>query len=119
MNLIIKFVFFLRKIVKDSNGTNIYQIVSIRNGINLYDFNTNSKVTIMSSYLNVMCPVELLKNANGVLINGLDGNLSRKKRQIRENNKCEIVCKRLMKVAFESKLNREFERCLNDCNFEK
>ena len=110
---------FKRKIVKDSNGTNIYQIVSIRNGINLYDFNTNSKVTIMSSYLNVMCPIELLKNANGVLINGLDENFSRKKRDIRQQNNCEIVCKRLKMTVFESKLNRVFEKCLNDCHFEE
>lgn len=65
-----------REIIKDSNGKNIYQIFITIYDFNLYDFNSNSVITVYRQIMYVLTSTKLLDKANGVLIDGLNGSSS-------------------------------------------
>ena len=98
----------------------MYQIFTTGYGITLYDFNSNSKIIVSPSNLDVLSPTNLLNKASGVLINGLPANvIGRKKRGV-ANSECATICERIKSESSKSdpdelSIRIRYNKCLKEC----
>ena len=68
-----------------------------------------------------MSSVNLLNKANGVLIDGLNGSASGRKKRDAANNDCETICHRIKMENSKSNpndldINIGYTNCLKDCS---
>lgn len=59
---------YLRKIFKDRNGLNIFQVIKKKHQIEIYDFNSNSSIWAWENFVDLTIPEEL--DAAGVFADG-------------------------------------------------
>lgn len=69
MNLLLK-NFFSRTIVKDNTGLNIYHVLTYGSRLDIFDFNSNSRIIVFSNQVSIAAQKRLLSSSKGVLIDG-------------------------------------------------
>lgn len=55
---------------KDQRGINLFQIAQWEEYFMIFDFNSNSTITLTSEHIELQTPVTFLDNSTGILIDG-------------------------------------------------
>ena len=118
-----------RTVVKDKNGLNMFQYFwytpwYVDRRVEMFDFNTNTKLSLDQGALYIFSDVNQLKKSTGVLIDGFKNSVITSRRRRRDasltSSQCDTVCDRLLNpksiLVSSSKANDKFSSCVSQCN---